>query len=79
MYLLEDMIEMGLKRGQKWPTKAHRQVACNLVLGNPLVRTRDELTEIVQRVRKIPKAKIKTTRWTDLPKYGLGFVCTSLS
>lgn len=71
MYMLEDMIEMGLLKGQKWPTPQHRVIACNLALCNPMVRTRDDLTAIVQKVRKIPKAKVKTVRWADLPKYGL--------
>src|ERR1700723_3589938 len=59
MYLIEDMIDMGLKAGQKWPSAAHRKVASTLVIGNPLIRTRDALTEIVQKVCKIPKTKIK--------------------
>lgn len=71
MYMLEDMIDMGLKRGQKWPTDTHRVVACNLALCNPLVRNRDTLTEIVQKVRKIPKSKIETVTMADLSTYGL--------
>jgi len=71
MYMLESMIDMGLKAGQDWPTPAHRLVACNLALCNPEVRNRDALTAIVQKVRKIPKSKIKSITWADLPKYGL--------
>jgi len=75
MYMLEDMIDMGLKPRQKWPTDAHRVVAMNLALNNPLVRTRDTLTEIVQKVRKIPKTKIETVTIPQLAGYGLGFIC----
>jgi hypothetical protein len=75
MYLIDDMIEMGLKDGQKWPTKAHRNVAINLALGNPLICTRDALTGVVQKVCAIPEKDIKTLRWTDLPKYDLALVC----
>lgn len=75
MYMLDDMIDMGLKDGQKWPTPAHREVACNLALCNPAVKTRDTLTAIVQKVRKIPKSKIETVSWSDLPKYGLTMLC----
>lgn len=75
MYIMESMIEMGLRDGQKWPTKAHRQVACNLALCNPVVTNRDTLTEIVQKVCKIPKAEIKTLKWADLPAHGLSLLC----
>jgi len=75
MYMLDDMTDMGLKRGQKWPTHEHREVACNLALCNPVVRNRDTLTAIVQKVLKIPKTKIKTVSYSDLPKYGLTILC----
>lgn len=75
MYMLEDMIEMGLKKGQKWPTDMHRVVACNLALCNPHVTTRDALTEIVQKVRKIPKSEIETVTMDGLRKYGLMLAC----
>jgi hypothetical protein len=75
MYMLEDMIDMGLKKGQKWPSPAHRTVACNLALCNPLVKNRDTLTEIVQKVRAIPKTEIKVLKMGDLPKHGLTLFC----
>lgn len=75
MYMIDSMIEMGLKPRQKWPTPAHREVACNLALCNPMIKTRDDLISVVQKVRKIPKSQIEKVSWTDLPKYGLGFVC----
>lgn len=73
MYMIESMIEMGLKKRQKWPSAAHRKVACTLALFNPTIRTRDNLIDIVQKVIKIPKAKIKKVGWYDLPEYGIHF------
>jgi hypothetical protein len=72
MYLIEDMVDMGLKSGQDWPTPAHRLVAANIVIGNPMVRDRGTLNEIVQRVVRIPKKTIKSVTFADLPKYGIG-------
>lgn len=74
MYMIDSMIDMGLRKGQKWPTPEHREVAASLALFNPLVKTRDALNSVVQKVCKIPKSRIKTISWSDLPKYGLGFV-----
>lgn len=76
MYMMADMIDMGLEDGQKWPTPAHREVACNLALCNPMVTRRDDLTAIVQKVLKIPKSKIKMVTMTGLPEYGLSLLCT---
>jgi len=76
MYMLESMIEMGLKDGQKWPSKAHRAVALNLAICNPLIKTRDDLMSVVGKVCEIPKLEIKKVKYEDLPKYGLG-LCVS--
>lgn len=75
MYMLDEMIEMGLEEGQKWPSPAHREVACNLALCNPMVTNRSTLTDIVQKVRKIPKSKIKTVTMAGLQEYGLHMLC----
>lgn len=72
MYLLDDMIEMGLKKGQKWPSPEHRLIACNVALCNPMVKDRGTLIEIVQKIRDIPQDKIKTVTFADLPSYGIG-------
>ena len=74
MYIFDEMIDMGLRKGQGWPTDAHRVVAMNLALCNPLITTRDKLTDVVQKVRKIPKTKIKSVTLADLPDYGLGLI-----
>lgn len=75
MYMLDDMIDMGLKEGQKWPSKAHREVAAALAICNSAITTRDDLTNVVQKVCAIPKARIKKVTRADLPEYGLHFVC----
>lgn len=72
MYILDSMIEMGLRKGQEWPSDAHRVVACNLALCNPTIKTRDALTAVVQKVYAIPADDIKKITMADLPKYGLG-------
>lgn len=74
MYAVESMIDMGLKKDQKWPSKAHRKVACEIALCNPMVTTRDQLNSIVQKVCAIPQDKIKKVTFADLPKYGLGLL-----
>jgi hypothetical protein len=76
MYLMESMIDMGLKEGQEWPSDAHRVVASRLALGNRLVHTRDALNDVVQKVIAIPADKIETVTIADLPAYGLG-LCVS--
>jgi len=76
MYLVENMIELGLLEGQKFPTKAHKKVAQAIALCNPNVRNRDTLTDIVQAVLKVPTAKIKTIPYEKLvDKYGCPHVC----
>lgn len=79
MYLLDSMIELGLKKGQRWPTKAHRQVACNIALANPLVKSRDHLSDIVQKVISIPRSRIKTVTIGELREYGIGIHCSANS
>lgn len=70
MYLIPDMIDMGLPEGAKWPTPAHRQVAINLFIQNPAIKGMDMLCEGVAKVLKIPNGKIKKVTFKDLPKYG---------
>ena len=59
MYAFPEMIDMGLKEGQQWPSEIHRAVAQNLALYNPDVRTRDHLTDIVQKIITVPMDRIK--------------------
>lgn len=71
MYMMEHMIDMGLKPRQQWPTDMHRVVAVNLAICNPMITTRDALIEIVQKVRQIPAAEIETITVPELTKYGI--------
>ena len=65
MYMIEDMIDMGLNEGQEWPSDDHRIVAQNLGLFNSLVVTRNALNEVVQQVCKIPMDRIRTITIID--------------
>lgn len=70
MYLFPEMIDMGLPKGAKWPTPAHRTVAINLFIGNPDIKDMTMLSECVSKVIRIPNGKIKKVTFKDLPKYG---------
>ena len=54
MFVLEDMIDMGLKSGQKWMSKVHKMVAIEVCIYNPWVNTPDILTKNVQIINSIP-------------------------
>lgn len=60
MYMIPDMIDMGLRDGQKWPTKEHRAVAQVLFLANSQVTTKDQLMEAVSSILVIPANRIRT-------------------
>ena len=60
MYIFEELIDLGLEEGQKWPSDAHRKVAAHLGLQNPRVTNKDALTKICQKVIAIPEDRIKS-------------------
>ena len=66
MYIFPEMINMGLNKGQDWPSPEHKQVASALGLENSYVTTRDTLTEIVQSVLRVPADRIKLVTADDL-------------
>jgi hypothetical protein len=66
MYILPEMIEMGLLKDQEFPTEAHRKVASNLGLCNPLVVQRDTLIEVVQSVLRVPIEEIESVTIDDM-------------
>lgn len=66
MYIVSKMIDMGLLENQQWPSQAHKRVAKTIALGNPNVKERDKLTDIVQAVIKVPKDKIKKIDYPTL-------------
>lgn len=75
MYMLPEMIDMGLQEGQEWPSDAHKVVAQNVALCNSRVTTRDILTEVCQAIIAIPESDIKTVTWIQLvDKYNVPFV-----
>lgn len=71
MYMIPDMLEMGLKPGQKWPSDAHRVVAMKLCLCNPLVDHMDALIDLIQKINSIPEDKIKTVTLNELGNFGI--------
>jgi len=70
MYILEDMVDLGLPDGASWPTEWHRKAAQALLLNNPEIHTRDALNTGVSNILNIPSHKIKTIKIEDLPTYG---------
>lgn len=68
MYMLEEMIDYGLKPGQDWPSPAHRQVAMAIGLCNGQIRTKDDLIAVVQSVVAIPANRIETVTFGEAAK-----------
>lgn len=71
MYCLPDMVDLGLRKGETWPTDAHRKVAEALAIGEPSIRTRDQMISLVGKINSIPADKIKLVTMADLPAYGI--------
>jgi hypothetical protein len=71
MYLMPEMIDMGLRKGETWATPDHRLVAQNILLGNRLVRTMDSLQEAASIINAIPKADIVKVTANDLRERGI--------
>jgi len=78
MYMLEDMVDLGLPDGVMWPTEFHRKAAQALLLNNPEIHTRDALNTGVSNILNIPDHKIKSIKINDLPTYGFN-VSTNIS
>ena len=71
MYIIPEMIDMGLEEGQEFPSKAHKAVAEIIALCNPNVFQRDVLTAVVQAVCKVPMEEIVTVKYPTLvDRYG---------
>lgn len=72
MYIVPSMIALGFADGvERWPSKAHKQVAMNLALCNPMVKTRDSLMHVVACVNKIPAERIEKITFAELSEFGL--------
>lgn len=70
MYLIDDMVDMGLPKGVSWPSEFHRVVAQNLLIGNPEIKDMDQLSKGVVNILNIPNEKIKTIKVSELNNYG---------
>jgi len=68
MYILPDMIEIGLEDGKKFPTEDHKTVAQNIGLCNPEVTNAEKLTYIVNCILNVPNDRIKTVTLEELEK-----------
>jgi len=68
MYCLESMIDLGLKKGQIFPSEEHKAVAMTLGLCNPHVTNRTTLIEIVQAVCNVPTERIKIVTLDEMIK-----------
>jgi RNAse (barnase) inhibitor barstar len=66
MYIFEEMIDMGLKEGQVFPTELHRRVAQILALNNPNVKDRDTLIDVVQNILIVPIDRIQNITLFEL-------------
>ena len=71
MYIMDDMVDIGLPKGTEWPEEsAYRIVAQNILLANPNVSTADQLQTGVKNILKIPIDKIQTITVNELSNYG---------
>ncbi|MDD5651628.1 MAG: hypothetical protein PHF86_14635 [Candidatus Nanoarchaeia archaeon] len=68
MYIIPDLINLGLKDDQQWPTEAHKVVAQNLLLCRPEINDRDILIQCVQIILTVPIEKIETITLEELIK-----------
>lgn len=66
MYMLESMVDGGLKKGQQWPSDVYREVAAAIVIDNPNVTNKSTLTEIVQLILKVPTDRIEIITYEKL-------------
>lgn len=67
IYLHEEMVRIGLKEGQQFPSEEHRIFSVNLCIGNPFVSDADILTEIVQYICTIPNSDITSILPWEMP------------
>ena len=72
MYIMESMIDLGLGTGQQWPEDpAYREIAKSICLCNPSINTRSKLMSIVGKILSIPKDRIRTVTFLELPEFGI--------
>lgn len=71
MYVFSNMIDIGLKKNDKWASKAHKTVAQNVLLCNPRINTCQLMIDNVSIINAIPKEKIKKVTLHDLFDLGV--------
>lgn len=70
MYILLDMIDIGLKDGEVWTSDIHRKVAQCVCLNNPLITTKDALMDNCAIINKISDDQIQNVTGDDLRELG---------
>lgn len=68
MYAFPEMLKLTKI---KWKSKAHKQVAENLLLGNKRITTCDELTRCGNIINAVDKSKIKTLTLGQAAELGI--------
>jgi hypothetical protein len=71
MYVFPEMIEIGMKKGEKWPSKAHKTVAMNALLCNPRITSAEIMKRNIEIINKIPKERIKKVTRAELFEMGV--------
>ena len=76
MYAFPNMLVLGLKDEQDFPSEAHRIVAEHVAIGNPMVHDRDTLMGVVQAVISVPAERIEEVTYKQLvEEFGCPRVC----
>lgn len=70
MYILDDMVDMGLPDGIWWPSEMHRLAAQNILIANPSITNMNDLKQGVLNIINIPQKTLETLTIQDLTKYG---------
>lgn len=66
MYILDKMIDLGLKEGEKFTSLIHKKVAQEACLCNPSIHTRYNLINAVRIINSIPVDRISTLTAQEL-------------
>ena len=66
MYMIDNMIDMGLEENEKWTSDAHRVVAQHVAILNPRITSKQKLMDTCSAINKIPENEIKKVTAEDL-------------
>lgn len=70
MYMIDSMIEMGLREGETWISEAHQAVAVSTLICNPRINTRELLMRGAALINGIPNDRIQKVTFRDLAELG---------